>query len=307
MSRSRLGAGSLAFILVLTLGIALLSCKKAPAPPTPPARLINFNELIQQKNNAALQKQPLKTKGDFDRERSEVQDIILRAFQNDPPWFIKKITGVNRPYLFHAITDCERTMRVGDYDDGGKWVCDPHSLPEKTIVYSFGVGENISFDTDMASLFGAEVHMFDPAPSVAKNFRNFQSGQRCGPGRIYYQPLGLGPITSETDLVLEGKKCPQKTLTDIARSLGHDHLDILKIDIEGGEYGALKQMLSSGTLDSLRVKQLLIEFHFWDDALFKEFMETIGMLKKQGYILFHKEFNPQAADVCAEYAFVKIR
>ena len=41
------------------------------------------------------------------------------------------------------------------------------------------------------------------------------------------------------------------------RDLGHDHLDVLKMDIEGAEYAVLDDMLQSDILPD----QLLVEFH----------------------------------------------
>jgi hypothetical protein len=73
--------------------------------------------------------------------------------------------------------------------------------------------------------------------------------------------------------------------------------------VEGGEYAALHQLLSSGTLNKLAVKMILIEFHFWNDELFKDFLTLIDGLTEQGYLIYRKEFN--ATNIkCAEYAFV---
>lgn len=64
-------------------------------------------------------------------------------------------------------------------------------------------------------------------------------------------------------LVLEDQKCPVKRLSEIVAELGHNHVKILKIDIEGGEMAALPEIIASGTLEKLAVKQLVIEFHLW--------------------------------------------
>lgn len=234
---------------------------------------------------------------------------MLEEFEKCPQCFVQKYSGAQRTYLFDAIIDCETTMRVGTLFDGGKWICDPQSLSGSSVVYSFGIGDNISFDMDMAGMFGCSVYMFDPSPSVVANFNRFQSGQSCGKGNISFLPLGLGPVSRDEsrqwDLVIEGKRCEVRSLAEIAKSLNHTHVDILKMDIEGGEMAALQQMLASGILPSLQVRQLLVEFHLWDDASFIDFVRIIGALKRQGFLLFRKEFNPYAADRCAEFSFVR--
>ena len=46
---------------------------------------------------------------------------------------------------------------------------------------------------------------------------------------------------------------------------------------------ALTEILSSGTLAKLSVKQLLVEFHLWDDQHFSSFVRIISLLRQQGY------------------------
>ena len=201
-------------------------------------------------------------------------------------------------------------MRIGTYEDGGKWVANPYEIKQGDVVYSFGVGHDISFDLEMAGRFGCSVYMFDPSPSVEKGFINFSSGTKTGKGRIFYQSLGLGPVSQDSakkwDLVIEGRKCAVKNLMEISASLAHRHVDILKIDIEGSEVPALLDMLASDTLRRLKVKQLLVEFHFWDDEQFSGFVRIVEGLRKQGYMLFRKEFNPGNGYKCGEYAFVRM-
>jgi FkbM family methyltransferase len=197
---------------------------------------------------------------------------------------------------------------VGTYGDGGKWVSDPQALGDGAVVYSFGAGTEISFDAEMAGLYGCEVHCFDPTPSVVRDFVHCQPGQPVGKGAFRFHPLGLGPVSLDPDdaneLVLEDQKCQVKRLDEIAAELGHGHVDILKIDIEGGEMAALPQILSSGTLARLSVKQLLVEFHLWDDDHWASFVKIISELRDQGYLIFRKEFNPLSARNCAEFCFL---
>ncbi len=202
--------------------------------------------------------------------------------------------------------DCATTARVGRQEDGGKWVCDPQQLPPGAVVYSFGVGDDASFDVDMAGLFGGQVYMFDPAPSVAVHFGQAGWDGAFGTGRVYYQAMGVGETSSDTGLVLEKKTCPVRTVADLARSLQHSHVPIIKVDIEGGEYAVLKQVLAANTLEELGVQQLLVEFHLWTDDAFVAFVGLIDALSQRGYLIFRKEFNPWNAR-CAEYAFVKVQ
>ena len=51
---------------------------------------------------------------------------------------------------------------------------------------------------------------------------------------------------------------PVTTLSALMQERGHSYLDILKIDIEGSEYGVLEQMIEQNIMP---FTQLLVEYH----------------------------------------------
>jgi hypothetical protein len=284
-----------------------LSCKQeAPAPAQPKT---DFAKVVAQTHEMFAGAPLLAAKEGIAGKRIELQDQLLQEFARCPDCFVRKYKGAQRTLLFDAVAECASAIRVGTRFDGGKWICGPPALRDKAVVYSFGVGDDISFDMDMAGWFGCSVFMFDPSPSVAAGFASFGAGQPCGKGQLHFMPLGLGPISSEEgqqwQLVIEGKACEAKSLADIAHALHHTRVDVLKIDIEGGEFAALRQILSSKSLPELGVRQIMVEFHLWSDDSFADFVRILGELKEQGFLIFRKEFNPWAADTCAEFSFVR--
>src|SRR5262249_9187585 len=148
--------------------------------------------------------------------RLEDQAKLLEAYKKDPEEFLRKYEGVARTFLFDAVIDARNMVRVGTYGDGGKWVSDPQSLGSGAVVYSFGAGTEISFDAEMAGLYGCEVHCFDPTPSVVRDFVHCRPGQPVGKGTFSFRDVGLGPVSfdpkSADDLVLEKEKCKVKHL-----------------------------------------------------------------------------------------------
>lgn len=241
-------------------------------------------------------------------KRLDDQANLLKAYEKDPEAFLKKYNLPERVFLFDAVIDPGKMVRVGSFADGGKWMNDPQSLKPGSIVYSFGVATEISFDTEMAGQFGCEVHAFDPSPSVERSFNGCQPGTPVGKGTFTFHPIGLGPVSLDPkkadDLVIEHTKCEVKRLSELATELKHDHVDVLKMDIEGGEMAALTEILTSGTLKKLGVKQLLVEFHLWDNnEHWKPFVRVIDLLHQQGYLIFRKELNP-ADGRCFELSFL---
>ncbi len=279
----------------------------APSRPKPDVPFVDQNAHLVERNTF-YQSLPAQ---DAQTRRLEDQARVLETFEKDPDAFVEKYYGNARTFLFDAVIDAKNMVRVGTFDDGGKWVSDPESLKPGTVVYSFGVGYEISFDTDMAGLYGCEVHCFDPTPSVERTFADYKPGQTLGKGKFWFHPVGLGPTSFDPEkadeLVIEDRKCPVKRLGELADELGHTQVEILKLDIEGGEMAALTEMLDSGTLQKLGVKQLMVEFHLWDDDLFRGFVRVINGLRQQGYLLFRKEFNPLDSGRCAEFCFLSTK
>lgn len=249
----------------------------------------------------ALPPQDLQTKPVVD------QAALLKSYDENPEAFVEKYRGLDRVFLFDAVVEAKNPIRIGRFGDGGKWLNDPESIKPGTVVYGFGCGDDISFDADMAGLFGCEVHCFDPAPFVQRSFASCPPRQPVGKGTVSYHPIGLGPISSGPgdpgELIIDGKKCQAKLLSELAAELHHTRVDILKIDIEGGEMAALTEVATSGTLEKLEIQQLLVEFHLFDDGLWSSFVHVMSLLRQHGYLPFRKEFNPLNPK-CFEMAFV---
>ena len=281
--------------------------RSAPRPPKPPPPIVPpFDQnayLIDR--DAFYQRLPAQY---VHQRRIADQAKLLEAYKKDPKAFLEEYAGLLRVFLFDAVIDAKNMVRVGTFADGGKWVSDPQALRTGTVVYSFGAGDDISFDAEMAGLYGCEVHCFDPTPSVERNFAHCRPGQPVGKGTFCFHAVGLGPVSLDADkaddLVLEEQKCKVKRLSEIAAELRHTHVDILKMDIEGGEMAALTEIVTSGTLARLKVKQLLVEFHLWDDDFWGSFVNVISILREQGFLIFRKEFNPMDSKRCAEFSFL---
>jgi hypothetical protein len=282
--------------------------RSATRPPNPPKHVrptVDENAYLIERD-AFYQRLPVNY---VQNRRIEDQAKLLEAYKKDPEGFLKGYEDLERIFLFDAVIDAKNMVRVGTFGDGGKWVSDPQSLKTGTVVYSFGAGDDISFDTEMAGLYGCEVHCFDPTPSVVRDFASCRPGQPVGKGIFRFHAMGLGPVSLDPNqadvLVLEDEKCKVKRLSEIAAELGHSHIDILKVDIEGGEMAALTEILTSGTLARLSVKQLLVEFHLWDDEHWGSFVKIISLLGERGYLIFRKEFNPLDPKRCAEFCFLR--
>jgi len=139
------------------------------------------------------------------------------------------------------------------------------------VVYSFGVGKDLSFETDLITRTGCKVHVFDPDPDVESWVRSCDL-----PPELHFHRWGLADRdgTERFDLRvrmgwwrtaggrperrgLRSYRADVYCLETIQRKLGHPHLDLLRIDIGGHEYSVLRDLFRHGA----PFDQLLVEFH----------------------------------------------
>ncbi|XP_053394676.1 probable methyltransferase-like protein 24 [Mercenaria mercenaria] len=174
---------------------------------------------------------------------------------------------------------CSYQQRFGPRGDTGYEVCEDEKYrPGKPcIVYSFGSLFMFGFEEDLIKYHQCEVHTYDPSVPIADHVI---------PKGVKFHLVGLGDNVTTNS---EGWK--MQTFSDIRRTL--KTIDILKIDIEGGEWVSLAHALQSGELRF--VKQIQIELHFWGQQrvgmpLVRK-LTVLKQLYEQGFRIFmHERF-----------------
>lgn len=192
--------------------------------------------------------------------------------------------------------------------DYGGWTIVAEGLRHESIVYSFGIGDDISFDLSMIGRFGLQVHGFDPTPHVAE----WISGQSV-PDEFHFHPYGLGlrdgnvsfftPVAGKGNYSTRGDhsfvsgtkvSLDVKTLDTIVASLRTPSIAILKIDIEGAEYDILPAIVES----SVPIEQVLIEFHHRAGVeSLDSTVRAVDSLRSAGFRLFH------VSETSSEFSF----
>lgn len=196
---------------------------------------------------------------------------------------------VGRERFHTADANCSR-LKLGDRNSG--FAVNPEFLGPDSVVYSFGIGTDISFDIALVERFSMQVHAFDPTPRSLDWIRTQQV-----PSNIHVYPYGIAdfdgtimlhPPTNpghvSFSVVEHGggpeAQCPVYRLRSIMRMLGHTRIDLLKMDVEGCEYGVIRDIVS----EALPVHQLCIEFHHrWPEIGIDKTEEAITSLRSVGY------------------------
>lgn len=198
-----------------------------------------------------------------------------------------------------AFIDIEEKREKQWYGNGyGGFYVDPTLVPNQAIVYSFGIGEDISFDKAIISNHGCKVYGFDPTPKSINYVKNNET-----PESFYFHPYGIGERTEMVTFHLPKNKdhvsgsvydhklvdehnsveVLLKEFKEIVSEMGHDHIDVLKMDIEGSEYVVMEGILKSG----IPIKQILVETHerFFEDGKEKG-KKFFKQLHDHGYRIF---------------------
>jgi len=220
--------------------------------------------------------------------------------------FILKITG-QVSHLKKTIK-CKHVWYGNTY--GGFYLF-PDLLDKDSIVYSFGIGEDISFDNAVIQSHDSHVFGFDPTPKsinwignqkMHKKFHFYEYGISSKSEFVdFYLPkitehVSGSIIMQENVDTMNKVNVEMKSLEDIASALGHQHIDVLKMDIEGSEYDVIDNILSTG----ISIHQILIEFHdrFFEDGKEKT-KRAIKEMQRYGYEIF------AVSDSLEEVSFIK--
>jgi FkbM family methyltransferase len=177
-----------------------------------------------------------------------------------------------------------------------QWTIRTSQLNNSSVVYSGGVGGDISFELDLVQRFGCNVFLFDPSPLGIATIESL-AGNPCME-KIHFFPLALadrsegvsfevgGTHDGQTWMKLGGGNQMRSTrIGDFMRSQGHTRIDLFKLDIEGFEYGVIESCLEDG----LKIPQICLEFHhFFPDIPREKTQTAIRRLKDAGYSLIHK-------------------
>jgi FkbM family methyltransferase len=190
---------------------------------------------------------------------------------------------------------------------GGTYAIWPDGLSRASVVYSFGVGSDIAFDLSLIEKYGLSVHAFDPTDESAGliagqdlperfHFHNWALADTDG--EVAFRRLARGSPRYLPGTLLETgtEEAAVKAfrLDTIMRKLGHEHVDVVKLDIEGSEYGVIENIRES----PVSVGQIVLELHphlanleshslMIGRAGWKRTRDAIDSLRESGYELFH--------------------
>lgn len=217
-----------------------------------------------------------------------------------------------------GLLSSEEVLRLGT-TYGGWIIPADNGLTADSLCYCAGAGEDISFECTLVARYQCLVRIIDPTPRAIKHYQGLEQAVRVGMrfpvnnsevdyytvdernfNRLHYLPVGLADKDCEMKFFLPQNpahvSCSvinlQKTeqyftapclrLSSIMKREGDASLDLLKIDIEGAEYGVIENLAVSDLLPRL----LLVEFDEahtpLDDKAPERIRQHIDLLRRSG-------------------------
>jgi len=205
----------------------------------------------------------------------------------------------NKESLYFSQYSCKK-LTLGNRS--ADWTVCTEGINQDSIVYSFGVGQEISFDLELIKKFELKVNAFDPSPGSINWIKT-----QAIPVEFTFHPYGLGSKNAKVEFGFTGKSSNSsatilndvsdvteyftaeiKDLKTIMNELGHSQIDILKMDIEGAEYEVIENILN----ENIQIGQFLVEFHHrFRNVGIKPTRHAVKLLKDAGFRIFNISAN----------------
>jgi FkbM family methyltransferase len=162
-------------------------------------------------------------------------------------------------------------------------------LPHAARVWDVGGFEG-SWAKDMAAKHDCTIRVFEPVPAFANQLKN---------EGFNVSEYGLSDHDHEAEIIVQGdrsstfKESLSATMTDgtvdlsglsvkarfrdISIVLDTNHLDVLKLNVEGAEYAILDRLISTGQIKHIR--NLVVQFHKFVPAFGERYLAIAKPLR----------------------------
>ncbi len=221
---------------------------------------------------------------------------ILKQILGKDVW---NYAQVNIPKEFHG----------SEYEG---WCVASNMLQPDSIVYSIGIGDDVSFDYSLIQRYQVQIFAYDPTPesidwiskqNTPESFHFFGEGlaHYDGVAQFYRSKKETNvchSMTQRKETVKEGIEVPVKRLATLCRQNNHSAISLLKMDIEGAEYDVLDDIMKG----DIKIDQILVEFHHrFKNISVNKTKGALSLLNRMGYKIFYVSLKGR------EYSFIHER
>ncbi len=179
---------------------------------------------------------------------------FLIAKRVQPTAYVQKDEPVNEQHLRWTQTNGDKTLRIS-YD-----------LNPDSIVFDVG-GYEGQWASDIYAKYNCVIHVFEPVPA----FADFIGERFALNGKIHVHHFGFSNEDETRNIVLAAdgssvfgrgpdvQEVQLVSITDFLKTGGFTRIDLLKLNIEGGEYDVLDALLDSDWIKN--IGNIQVQFH----------------------------------------------
>lgn len=187
-----------------------------------------------------------------------------------PTFFLKLRLRIKAFFLEHLFgQQMEASIRRWYADEADRRLRYMYPLNPQSVVFDVG-GYRGDFAAEISQRYDCVIYIFEPVA----NFHSLCAARFQGKDKVFCLPFGLSdkdqtlPISVAADASgLYNPKhsssptemIPLKAMVGVMEELSIRQIDLLKINIEGGEYPLLEHLLDSGLMP--KIQHLQVQFH----------------------------------------------
>ncbi len=234
----------------------------------------------------------------------------------------QKINKIFSPKLKLQKDLTQGLLRIGN--DYGFCYFPEKLLNDKSVVYSFGAGEDITVETEIVNKYDCKVYIFDPTPKSIIHFNSLIENTIKGEVMIagdskqpylihkskidllqyfpyalwdedttvrFYEPINKNHVSHSITNIQASETyidVVAKQLKSIMDEIGNEQIDLLKLDIEGAEYKVLDNILNQ----NISIRAIYLEFHHNAELTYKQnrlrIQKYVDQLSEKGYKVLHE-------------------
>jgi len=178
---------------------------------------------------------------------------------------------------------CTGLARIGTEGDGGKWVCNPFiQQTAPCSIYSLGINNEISFDVQIQQITNktCRLHAYD----MGKQIQTVIDVLKIVNADFHVAKIAVrGNITANA-----------WSISDLMTKNGDKEIEMLKMDIEGGEFDILPSLVNS-----TKICQIFVEVH----GTAFQMVQLLKTISRSRFYLFSYEINGFYTTLC-EFSFI---
>jgi len=228
-------------------------------------------------------------------EKNTINLRILKRAGRLLEWLGRLITRAGLSLTSSRSSEQQETDNEWHRDNGDKTFRVEYDLDENSLVFDIG-GYEGQWSSDIFSRYSCSIHIFEPVDDFALKINSRFAKNK----KIVVHRFGLSDQTVRTRIYVdkdatsifkvssELKEISLVKASDYLNESGISNIDLMKINIEGGEYDLLNHLLDYGFAN--KITDIQVQFHDFIPDAERRMLEIQRRLKETHFLTYQYPF-----------------